>query len=86
MMALRMSYAPWKYKRGPSTEALRRTLAEKFSAEVALFSSGREGLLATLRAIKKTDADEVMLQGYTCVVLPNAIHAAGMKIAPLPIR
>ena len=79
MMALKMSYAPWKYKRGPAVEALRRTLSEKFSAQAFLFSSGREGLLALLRAIKKTDSDEVIVQGYTCVVLPNAIHAAGMK-------
>lgn len=86
MMALRLSYAPWRYKRGPSVDALRRTLEEKFSAKAFLFASGREGLLALLRSLKKTDADEVIVQGYTCVVLPNAIHAAGMKSVYVDIQ
>lgn len=79
MLALKLSYAPWAYKKGTAVESLRRTLEEKFHAKASLFSSGREGLLALLRNIRKGSTDEVILQGYTCVVLPNAIHAAGMK-------
>lgn len=79
MTALRFSYFPWKYKRGPETETLRSELQKKFGGDVSLFASGRDGLLALLRTLKKTDEDEVIVQGYTCVVLPNAIHAAGMK-------
>ena len=43
----------------------------------SLFRTGREGLLALLRAINVRPGDEIIIQGYTCVVLPNAIHAAG---------
>ena len=44
---------------------------------MTLFSSGREGLLALLRALDVRPGQEIIVQGYTCVVVPNAIHAAG---------
>lgn len=44
---------------------------------VSLFASGREALLAGLRALELKSGDEVILQGFTCVAVPNAIHAAG---------
>lgn len=78
-LVLRLSYAFGKYQDGPSVEALRRTLQEKFQGTAFLFGSNRDGILAILRAIKEPERDEVIIQGYTCVVLPNAIHAAGMK-------
>ncbi len=43
-----------------------------------MFGSGREALLAILRALKCRAGEEVIVQGYTCVVVPNAITAAGM--------
>ncbi len=74
---LAMSYAPLRYRRGESVELLRQELAKKFLGEVNLFSSGRESLLALLKAMKLQSGEEVIVQGYTCVVVPNAIHAAG---------
>lgn len=44
---------------------------------MGLFSSGREALLGYLKAIHLRPGEEVIVQGYTCVVVPNAIHAAG---------
>lgn len=79
MAVVRMSYAPWRYRRGPAIEHLRTALQERFGMHAALFSAGREGLLAFLRSIRTGDHDEVIVQGYTCIVVPNAIHAAGMK-------
>ena len=74
---LAMSYAPWRYKRGKSVETLRNRLAEKFGGRCALFASGREALLGYLRAINLKPGEEVIVQAYTCVVVPNAVHAAG---------
>ncbi len=74
---LAVSYVPWKYRHGESSEKLRTALAEKFQAKAFLFASGRESLLALLKAIRLKAGEEVIIQGYTCVVLPNAIHAAG---------
>lgn len=76
--ALRMSYAVHRYKRGKSTEELRKALENHFHAPAALFASGREGLLALLTELYDKPGDEVIVQGYTCVVVPNAIQAAGM--------
>ncbi len=74
---LAMSYAPHRYVHGRSIEALREALSRKFNASTSLFSSGRESLLALLKAMNLKAGEEIILQGYTCVVVPNAIHAAG---------
>lgn len=73
----RVLLAPWKWQNGPAQENLKRAIAERFDADVFLFSSGREALLAILRALPIQKGEEVILQSYTCVVVPNAIRAAG---------
>jgi dTDP-4-amino-4,6-dideoxygalactose transaminase len=77
LLALTLSYAPWHYRRGPATDKLRAALEERFGMYTALFSSGREGLLALLRAAEIGAGDEVIVQGFTCMVVPNAIRTAG---------
>ncbi len=74
---LALSYAPWAYRRGRSIELLRSALEEKFHRALALFASGREALLALFYAIDLKPGEEVIVQGYTCVVVPNAVSAAG---------
>jgi len=68
---------PWCWKRGGSTRKLKRSLSKHFDADAFLFSSGREALLALLRAMDLKSSEQIIIQGYTCVVVPNAIHAAG---------
>ena len=46
---------------------------------VFLFFKGRVALYAILRAMKIGPGDEVILPGYTCVVVPNAITYLGAK-------
>lgn len=72
-----IALAPWAYRKGKSGERLSRALSEHFQGDCFLFASGREGLLAFLRSIDLRPGEEVIVQGYTCVVVPNAIHAAG---------
>lgn len=43
------------------------------------FASGREALSACISALGLLPGDEVILPGYTCVVVPNAFHYAGIK-------
>lgn len=74
-----MTYAPWRYKEGKSKMRLKRALAQRFKADAFLFASGREALLAFLRTLDLQPSDEVIVQGYTCIVVPNAVHAAGGK-------
>ncbi len=74
---LAVSYAPHQYVRGKSIEKLRTALSKQFEGSTGLFASGRESLLALLQAMKLRSGEEIIVQGYTCVVVPNAIHAAG---------
>jgi len=76
-LALRYQFLPRRWVRGPETEELRSALSHHFGMSVSLFASGREALLAGLRALDLHSGDEVIVQGFTCVAVPNAIHAAG---------
>lgn len=69
---------PWLWKEGPEKEELKRVLGERFGGKAHLFGSGRESLLAILKSLRLQKDEEVIVQGYTCVVVPNAIIAAGM--------
>src|SRR3989344_3336676 len=75
--SLGMILAPWKYFRGASERTLTKEFSERFKGQSFLLGSGREALLMLFRAMKLTAGEEVGVQAYTCVVLPNAIHAAG---------
>ena len=43
------------------------------------FMGGRVALSACIHALQLKPGDEVILPGYTCVVVPNAFHFAGVK-------
>ncbi len=68
---------PWKWKNGKEQTQLSEALDRWFSGDCSLFYSGRESLLALLKACNFPEGSEVIIQGYTCVALPNAISAAG---------
>ncbi|MDD4287944.1 MAG: aminotransferase class I/II-fold pyridoxal phosphate-dependent enzyme [Candidatus Peribacteraceae bacterium] len=76
LRTLGLLFQPWKWEEGSEREALRSALAQKFDADVFLFASGREALAALFKALKGPPHAEVIVQAYTCVVVPNAIHAA----------
>ncbi len=77
LQTLRLLLQPWRWRTGSDTELLRAALAQQFNGECALFGSGRESLLALLRAMHVHAGQEVIVQGFTCVAIPNAIAAAG---------
>ncbi|OIO53044.1 hypothetical protein AUJ46_06035 [Candidatus Peregrinibacteria bacterium CG1_02_54_53] len=77
MHALALLAQPWKWKDGTEREALRCALARQYSADVFLFASGREALVGLLKALKGPERAEVIVQAFTCLVVPNAILAAG---------
>jgi len=77
LRSLLLLLQPWQWRHGRHHEALRSKLEQSFGGRAFLFSSGREALLALLRSIGLRCGEEVILQAYTCVVVPNAIHAAG---------
>lgn len=73
----RLLLSPWTWREARHTSSLRNKLAQRFDASAHLFGSGREALLALLRSLQLEKGSEIIIQGYTCVALPNAIHSAG---------
>lgn len=76
--SLALAFQPWRWKEGPEKKELEEALGNAFDGEAHVFGSGREALLAILRSLTLKKDEEVIVQGYTCVVVPNAIIAAGM--------
>ena len=63
-----------------TTANYRKKIAMRLNTEdVYLFAKGRVALYAILKAIGIEDGDEVLVQGYTCVVVVNAILYVGAK-------
>jgi dTDP-4-amino-4,6-dideoxygalactose transaminase len=56
---------------------LKNSVQKKLNGSAFLFSAGRESLLALFRAMNVRAGEEIIVQGYTCAIIPNAIHAAG---------
>ena len=84
LRAMGLLFQPWRWKRGDAEQELRTKLERHFSntsgdhgISAAVFSSGREGLLALFQALGIGAGDEVIVQAYTCAVVPNAIAATG---------
>jgi perosamine synthetase len=78
-LALICTLMPWRYRHVSDVRALEAALGKRYNAEAVAFGSGRESMLALVRALGLTKNDEVIEQGYTCIVMPNAIHAGHLK-------
>lgn len=81
-IALRQLIRPHRWSRNAARrqqnieQTLQRVLGQP---EVILTSSGRGALTRLLQAAGIGQGDEVILQAFTCLVVPNAIRAAGAR-------
>lgn len=82
-IALSYLLLPWKWRSwraGNAVDTLQEAFSTKHSHLPAFaFSTGREALYAVLEALEISKRDEVILQAYTCIVVPNAILRQGAK-------
>jgi dTDP-4-amino-4,6-dideoxygalactose transaminase len=62
----------------PVEEAERRFASWSGSRSATTFFAARVALTAALRALRLRPGDEVLVPGYTCVVVPNAIRFEGL--------
>lgn len=77
-LALASLLNPFTYNETKHVEILEKWFRDYFSAEfVFSYTSGRAGLYEILQAYGIGKGDEVILQAFTCVALPNAILAVG---------
>jgi dTDP-4-amino-4,6-dideoxygalactose transaminase len=76
--ALRILFTPWRwYQEDARSKVISWFKKQYISHHVTLFSSGRSALTAILTACGVGDGDEVILQAFTCMVVPNAIRFTG---------
>lgn len=74
-----MLCTPWRWARGTYSARVRQWFAENYAADatVCLFNSGRSALLGLCKAFGIGKGDEVILQAFTCVAVPNSVVWAG---------
>lgn len=76
----RLLRQPRLWRRGPAIGRLEKKFASLFpGCEAVSFLSGRTALLAILKSLNIGPSDEVLVPSFTCVVVPNAVLAAGAK-------
>lgn len=79
-LALKTVFAPWKWIRGEHIRKVedwfQRFVGKKY---VFSFDSGRSAELAILRSLGIGNGDEVIVQAFTCVAVPNSILWTGAK-------
>lgn len=77
-LALKLLFSSWRWKRGPELGQLADAMSNRLDIrDVMLFETGRTGLEAILTCSGIGSDDEVALQAFTCVAVPNAVLWAG---------
>ncbi len=77
---LRVLFHPTQWKEGSALSWVRQWFGQYLGAgELAFFNSGRSALLAILQAFGIGAGDEVLVQAFTCVAVPNSVLWAGAK-------
>jgi len=74
---------PWRlprWRQGSETGALESWFAAQYHVTDAVgFSTGREALYAIIRAFGIGHGDDIVIQAYTCIVVPHAIVWNGAR-------
>lgn len=71
-------FSPWRWQQGSDVKAVKQWFAGHFPTKhVTLYNSGRSALYAILRAFTIGKGDEVIVQAFTCVAVPNSVLWAG---------
>lgn len=79
-LALKLLLSPQKWLKGKSSKILEAKLEKYFQTKRAFTtSSGRGALKLILKAVDLKPKDEVITQGFGCIVVANAIKSAGGK-------
>lgn len=80
LLAIKLFFSPWRYFGNNSIRQLEQWFRQYFHVSYAVsFNSGRSSLFAILSSLGIGKDDEVILQAFTCVVVPNPIIALGAK-------
>lgn len=73
-LAISVLLTPWRWFKGSAIKSLEDWFKRYFNSQFAiLFDSGRSCEYAILRALGIGQGDEVLIQAFTCVAVPNSI-------------
>lgn len=71
---------PWSWKEGKAEGELKKEVGEFLGvSHLSFFESGRTSLYAILKALGVSSGDEVLIQAYTCVAVPEPILWVGAE-------
>ncbi len=80
MTALAQLFSPWSYIHGQYVKKVEQWFQKYFNARFAIsFDSGRSAQYAILSALGIGKGDEVLIQAFTCVAVPNSVLWTGAK-------
>ena len=78
LFAFQVLFSPLQFFKGQGIKLLEQWFRQYFDVSYAVsFTSGRGAMVAILRSLGVGKEDEVLLQSFTCVAVPNAIIATG---------
>lgn len=78
--ALWMFVRPWSWRSGKYPSMVEKKMAKILGVDrVRCFDSGRTALYEAFNALGVGEADEVIVQAFTCVVVTNSVKFAGAK-------
>lgn len=73
-VAFKTLLKPWRWQSGDAVTEVENWFAAYLStADVVSFNAGRSALLGILSALNISRGDEVLIQAFTCVAVPNSI-------------
>ena len=78
-LALSRIVQMWTYNKGNETKKLENWFEKKYHCFAFAFSSGRGCLYAILMALDIQKGDEILVTGFTCVAVVDAILAIGAR-------
>lgn len=79
-VAIKALLAPWTWKNGDQVAVVESWFKNYFNVHTAVtFNSGRSAFFALLKAFGIGKGDEVLVQAFTCVAVPNSVLWAGAK-------
>src|SRR3990172_2511742 len=80
-LALKLLFSPFSWFDFRQTEGLENDFKKLFGSNYQFLAvdSGRSALYLILKALGISEGDEVLLQGFTCVAVPNSVIWPGAK-------
>lgn len=80
LLAFKVFLSPWQWVRGGAIKKIEKWFERTFhTSYVFSFDSGRSAEYAILRSAGIGAGDEVLIQAFTCVAVPNSILWTGAK-------